>query len=72
MLFSTVLIFLKYHTVTNGLSKDLFTGFPLFRTDKFHDISMIFPGFLVKFQVFFSLFLKYYFQVVLIINMQTY
>ena len=39
---------------------------------KFHDISMIFPGFLVNFQVFFSLFLKYDFQVVLNINMQTY
>ena len=32
---------------------------------------MIFPGFLVNFQVFFSLFLKYDFQVVLNINMQT-
>ena len=32
---------------------------------------MIFPGVLVNFQVFFSLFLKYEFQVVLNINMQT-
>ena len=33
---------------------------------------MIFPGFLVNFQVLFSLFLKYDFQVVLNINMQIY
>ena len=39
---------------------------------KFHDISMIFPGFLVNIQIFFLLFLKYDFQVVLNINMQTY
>ena len=47
-------------------------GSHFFRLTKFHDISMIFPGFLVNFQVFFSLFLKYDFQVVLNINMQTY
>ena len=46
-------------------------GSHFFRLIKFHDISMIFPGFLVNFQVFFS-FLKYDFQVVLNINMQTY
>ena len=33
---------------------------------------MIFPGFLVNFQVFFLLFLKYDFQVVFNINLQTY
>ena len=33
---------------------------------------MIFPGILVNFQVFSSLFLKYDFQVVLNKNMQTY
>ena len=38
-------------------------GSHFFRLTKFHDISMIFPGFLVNFQVFFSLFLKYDFQV---------
>ena len=47
-------------------------GSHFFRLTKFHDISMIFPGFLVIFQIFFSLFLKYDFQVVLNINMQTY
>ena len=47
-------------------------GSHFFGLTKFHDISMIFPGFLVNFQVFFSLFLKYDFQVVLNINMQTY
>ena len=48
-------------------------GFPLFGLTKFHDISMIFPGFLVNFQVFFSLFLKYDFLPSgLNINMQTY
>ena len=46
-------------------------GSHFFGLTKFHDISMIFPGFLVNFQVFFSLFLKYDFQVVLNINMQT-
>ena len=45
------------------------TEFPLFQT---WQNSMIFPGFLANFQVFFSLFLKYDFQVVLNINMQTY
>ena len=48
------------------------TGFPLFRTDKipwyFHDFSKFFS----KFPGIFSLFLKYDFQVVLNINMQTY
>ena len=47
-------------------------GSHFFGLTKFHDISMIFPGFLVNFQVFFSLFLKYDFQVILNINMQTY
>ena len=47
-------------------------GSHFFGLTKFRDISMIFPGFLVNFQVFFSLFLKYDFQVVLNINMQTY
>ena len=47
-------------------------GSHFFGLTKFHDISMIFPGFLVNFQVLFSLFLKYDFQVVLNINMQTY
>ena len=47
-------------------------GSHFFRLTKFHDISMIFPGFLVSFQVCFSLFLKYDFHVVLNINMQTY
>ena len=47
-------------------------GSHFFGLTKFHDISMIFPGFLVNFQVFFSLFLKYDFQVVLNINMQTF
>ena len=47
-------------------------GSHFFGLTKFHDISMIFPGLLVNFQVFFSLFLKYDFQVVLNINMQTY
>ena len=48
-------------------------GSNFFGLTKFHDISMIFPGFLkVNFQLFFSLFLKYDFQVVLNINMQTY
>ena len=42
-----------------------------FRLTKFHDISMIFPCFFSKFPVIFSLFLKYDFQVVLNINMQT-
>ena len=46
-------------------------GSHFFRLTKFHDISMIFPGFLVNFQVFFSLFLKYDFQVVLNINIKT-
>ena len=46
-------------------------GSHFFGLTKFHDISMIFPGFLVNFQVFFSLFLKYDFQVVWNINMQT-
>ena len=41
------------------------TGSHFFRLTKFHDISMIFPGFLVNFQVFFSLILKYDFKVVL-------
>ena len=39
---------------------------------KFHDISMIFPGFLVNFQVFFPLFLKCNFQAILNINVQPY
>ena len=56
---------------TNSLSWRL-QGSHFFRLTKFHDISMIFQGFLVNFQVFFSLFLKYDFQVVLNINMQTY
>ena len=43
-------------------------GSHFFGLTKFHDISMIFPGFLVNFQVLFSLFLKYDFQVVLNIN----
>ena len=47
-------------------------GSHFFGLTNFHDISMIFPGFLVNFQVFFSLFLKYDFQVVLNINMQNY
>ena len=47
-------------------------GSHFFGLTKFHDISMIFPGFLVNFQVFFKLFLKYDFQVVMNINMQTY
>ena len=47
-------------------------GSHFFGLTKFHDISMIFPVFLVNFQVFFSLFLKHDFQVVLNINMQTY
>ena len=47
-------------------------GYHFFGLTKFHDISMIFPGFLVNFQVFFSFFLKYDFQVVLNINIQTY
>ena len=34
-------------------------GSHFFGLTKFHDISMIFPGFLVNFQVFFPLFLKY-------------
>ena len=46
-------------------------GSHFFGLTKFHDFSMIFPGFLVNFQVFFSFFLKYDFQVVLNINMQT-
>ena len=46
-------------------------GSHFFGLTKFHDISMIFSGFLVNFQVFFSLFFKYDFQVVLNINMQT-
>ena len=45
------------------------SGFPLFGTDK---IPWYFQVFLVNFQVFFSLFLKYDFQVVLNINMQNY
>ena len=49
-----------------------FQGSHFFGLTKFHDISMIFPGFLVNFQVLFSLFLKYDFQVVLNINMQIY
>ena len=44
-------------------------GSHFFGLTKFHDISRFF---LVNFQVFFSLFLKYDFQVVLNINMQTY
>ena len=52
--------------------EQLVQGSHFFGLKKFHDISMIFPGFLVNFQVFFSLFLKYDFQVVLNINMQTY
>ena len=47
-------------------------GSHFFGLTKFHDISMIFPGILVNFQVFSSLFLKYDFQVVLKINIQTY
>ena len=47
-------------------------GSHFFRLTKFHDISMIFPGFLENVQVFFHYFLKYDFQVVLNINMQTY
>ena len=50
----------------------LVQGSHFFGLTKFHDISMIFPGFLVNFQVFFSLFLKYDIQVVMNINMQTY
>ena len=38
---------------------------------KFHDISMIFPGFFSKFPGIFPLFLKYNFQAVLNINMHT-
>ena len=47
-------------------------GSHFFGLTKFHDISMIFPGFFSKFPGIFSLFLKYDFQVVLNINMQTY
>ena len=57
---------------TNNIAHTIYTGFPLFRTDKipwyFHDFSR----FLVNFQVFFSLFLRYDFQVVMNINMQTF
>ena len=53
-------------------TQSLNSGFPLFWTDKipwyFHDFSRFFS----KFPGIFSLFLKYDFQVVLIINMQTY
>ena len=44
-------------------------GSHFFGLTKFHDISMIFPGFLVNFQVFFHYFLKYDFQVILNRNM---
>ena len=54
-----------------GAYTDHSQGSHFFGLTKFHDISMIFPGFLVNFQVIFSLFLKYDFQVVLNINMQT-
>ena len=57
---------------TTTLDNLLLQGSHFFGLTKFHDISMIFPGFLVNFQVFLSLFLKYDFQVVLNINMQTY
>ena len=56
----------------HGCFRNKLQGSHFFGLTKFHDISMIFPGFLVNFQVFFSLFLKYDFQVVLNINMQTY
>ena len=46
-------------------------GSHFFGLTKFHDISMIFPGFFSKFPGIFPLFLKYDFQVVLNINMQT-
>ena len=45
-------------------------GSHFFGLTKFHDISMIFPGFLSKFSGIFSLFLKYDFQVVLNINIR--
>ena len=59
-----------------------YQGSHFFGLTKFHDISMIFPGFFSKFPgIFFiifnkfpgifSLFLNYDFQVVLNINMQT-
>ena len=54
-----------------GGCRHVFSGFPLFWTDKipyFHDFSRFFG----KFLGIFSLFLKYDFQVVLNINMQTY
>ena len=47
-------------------------GSHFFGLTKFHDISMTFPGFFSKFPGIFSLYLKYDFQVVLNINMQTY
>ena len=47
----------------------LHQGSHYFVLTKFHDISRFFK---VNFQIFFSLFLKYDFQVVLNINMQTY
>ena len=47
-------------------------GSHFFGLTKLHDISMIFPVFFSKFPGIFSLFLKYDFQVVLNINMETY
>ena len=47
-------------------------GSHFFGLTKFHDNSMIFQVFFSKFPGIFSLFLKYDFQVVLNINMQTY
>ena len=52
-------------------SLNILQGSHLSGLTKFH-ISMIFPGFLVNFQVFFLLFLKCDFQVVFNINLQTY
>ena len=46
----------------------VFAGFPLFWTDKIPRFFQV----LVYFQVFFSFFLKYDFQVVLNIDMKTY
>ena len=59
------------HCVTSTVA-GFIQGSHSFRLTKFHDISMIFPGFFSKFPGIFSLFLKYNFQVVLNINRQTY
>ena len=63
---------ITYYLKINSSSDKYLQGSHFFGLTKFHDISMTSPGFLVNVQVFFSLFLKYDFQVVLNINMQNY